>query len=136
MDNPARTLEVFAHLQQRVFTAKKVADIEVIAVNETNTLAPYRQAAFFRLNANGNYKVSAASGLVDVAEDSPYVVWLNRFAKGLSKNPGVYRFDYTTTDEQYREGWSEWLPESAVFFLKQLLLHCLSPSSQQPMPCT
>lgn len=116
LKNPAQILEILSHLQQRVFAAKKIADLEVIAVNETNTLSHYRQAVFLRLNSDGNYKVSTASGLVEVAEDSPYVVWLNRFAKQLSTKPGVYRYDHAASDENYREGWSEWLPENLVFF--------------------
>lgn len=116
LKNPAQILEILSHLQQRVFAAKKIADLEVIAVNETNTLSHYRQAVFLRLNSDDNYKVSTASGLVEVAEDSPYVVWLNRFAKQLSTKPGVYRYDHAASDENYREGWSEWLPENLVFF--------------------
>jgi hypothetical protein len=116
LKNPAQILEILSHLQQRVFAAKKIADLEVIAVNETNTLSHYRQAVFLRLNSDDNYKVSTASGLVEVAEDSPYVVWLNRFAKQLSTKPGVYRYDHAASDENYREGWSEWLPENIVFF--------------------
>ena len=99
-----------------------MAALGFTAVNETLALAHYRQAAFFTRPANGLHgrlKLTTASGLVSVAEDSPYAIWLSRFAQYLAqqvastpgKLPTAQRFDLESAPSDYLEGWQEWLPE-------------------------
>lgn len=110
------------YLTQRAFEAPTMAALGFTAVNETLALAHYRQAAFFTRPANalhGKLKLTTASGLVSVAEDSPYAIWLSRFAQHLAqevastpgKLPAARRFDLENAPSDYLEGWQEWLPE-------------------------
>lgn len=110
------------YLTQRAFEAPTMAALGFTAVNETLALAHYRQAAFFTRPANGLHgklKLTTASGLVSVAEDSPYAIWLSRFAQHLAqevaglpgKLPAARRFDLESAPNDYLEGWQEWLPE-------------------------
>lgn len=94
------------------------ADLSFIIVNETITLAPYRQAAFFTVTPVGTFELAAASGLVSVAEDSPYAIWLSGFIKYLlkiyTKEAGCHKLDFSEAPEEFKDGWEEWLPEHLV----------------------
>lgn len=94
------------------------ADLSFIIVNETITLAPYRQAAFFTVTPVGTFELAAASGLVSVAEDSPYAIWLSGFVKYLpkiyTKEAGCHKLDFSEAPEEFKDGWEEWLPEHLV----------------------
>ncbi|MEE8327728.1 MAG: biotin/lipoyl-binding protein [Nitrosomonadaceae bacterium] len=94
------------------------ADLAFIIVNETITLAPYRQAAFFTVTPIGTFELATASGLVSVAEDSPYAIWLSGFVKYLSKihtkEAGCHKLDFSEAPEEFKDGWEEWLPEHLV----------------------
>ncbi|MGV7235208.1 MAG: efflux RND transporter periplasmic adaptor subunit [Nitrosomonadaceae bacterium] len=94
------------------------ADLSFIIVNETITLAPYRQAAFFTVTSVGTFELAAASGLVSVAEDSPYAIWLSSFIKYLTKiyikEAGCHKLDFSEAPEEFKDGWEEWLPEHLV----------------------
>lgn len=80
-------------------------------VNEALTMAPYRQAAFFTRSPNGKLKLTHASGLVSVAEDSPYAVWLTRFAQTLPALRTGSRLDFAQAPAEFADGWEEWLPD-------------------------
>ena len=73
-------LSTLLHLEQRLLTAQTPDALGFIVANETLALVGYRQAAVFKAQPNGRYRLSTASGLVSVAEDSPFAVWINRFA--------------------------------------------------------
>ena len=100
----------FIHLAARAMSAAKPADLQFIIVNETIQLAQYRQAAFFENTLNKKPILSTASGLVSVAENSPYSVWLNRFAKTFANEPGCHRMDFANVKPEFADGWQEWLP--------------------------
>ena len=76
-------LAALLHLEQRALGAITPADLGFIAVNETLSLVPFRQAAFFTCLPGNRLTLTTASGLVSVAEDSPFAVWLGRFAASL-----------------------------------------------------
>lgn len=110
------------YLTQRAFEAPTVDTLGFTAVNETLALVHYRQAAFFTRPVNGLHgrlKLTTASGLVSVAEDSPYAIWLSRFAQYMGQEvsskpgqlPSAQRFDLQHAPSEYLEGWEEWLPE-------------------------
>ncbi len=99
------------HLEQRAFEAVTPQSLGFTAVNEALTLVAYRQAAFFTRSAQGKLKLTTASGLVSVAEDSPYAIWLGRFVQSLPAAAGCQRLDFENAPADYVDGWEEWLPE-------------------------
>ena len=103
--------QAFIQLNARAMAAAKPADLQFIIVNETIALAQYRQAAFFTAGNHQKPILSTASGLVSVAENSPYSVWLNRFAKIFPKEPGCHRLNFADANPEHIDGWQEWLPE-------------------------
>jgi hypothetical protein len=111
-------LGTLLHLQQRALGAVTPADLGFILVNETLSLVPFRQAAFFTVSPGGKPKLTTASGLVSVAEDSPFAVWLGRFASSLPiPSPCAntcQRLDISQAKPEFNEGWQEWLPEHLV----------------------
>ena len=108
--SPSKEL-VFIQLISRAMSAKKPADLQFIIANETLQLTHYRQAAFFYSSLNKKPILTTASGLVSVAENSPYSVWLNRFAKTFPNTAGCHRFNFADASPEHADGWQEWLPE-------------------------
>ena len=107
--------QLFIHLSKRAMEASKVADLQFIMVNETLQLAHYRQAAFFNISSVDNqYKLAAASGLVNVSEDSPYAVWLNQFAKTFPQTGGSVIQHFNDAPAKHKDGWAEWLPDALL----------------------
>jgi hypothetical protein len=106
------------NLSLRSVKSVSPADLSFIIVNETITLAPYRQAAFFTVTPVGRFELAAASGLVSVAEDSPYAIWLSGFINYIPKNylkeAGCHKLDFAEAPEKFKDGWEEWLPEHLV----------------------
>ena len=102
--------QAFIHLASRAMSAVKPADLQFIIANETIQLGHYRQAAFFESAFNKKPILTTASGLVSVAENSPYSVWLNRFAKTFTSEPGCHRMDFANAKPEFADGWQEWLP--------------------------
>lgn len=99
------------HLEQRAFEAVTPQSLGFTAVNEALTLVAYRQAAFFTRSAQGKLKLTTASGLVSVADDSPYAIWLGRFMQSLPTAQGCQRIDFENAPVDFVDGWEEWLPE-------------------------
>ena len=124
MNNPLETagavaLAALLHLQQRALGAATPTALGFTVVNEALTLVAYRQAAFFTCMLHGRLKLTTASGLVSVAEDSPYAVWLGRFAQTFLVQPGCQKLDFAGAPADFVDGWEEWLPEHllvAAFF--------------------
>ena len=105
------TQNAILHLEQRAFEAVTPQALGFTAVNEALTLVAYRQAAFFTRSAQGKLKLNTASGLVSVAEDSPYAIWLGRFVQSLPAASGCQRLDFENAPADFVDGWEEWLPE-------------------------
>ena len=104
-------LNAMLHLEQRAFEAGTPQSLGFTAVNEALALVAYRQAAFFTRSAEGKLKLTTASGLVSVADDSPYAIWLGRFAQSLAATQGCQRLDFENALADFVDGWEEWLPE-------------------------
>lgn len=111
-------LATLLHLEQRALGAITPADLGFIAVNETLSLVPFRQAAFFTCLPGNRLTLTTASGLASVAEDSPFAVWLGRFAvsHATASTPVVscQRLDILQAKPEFADGWQEWLPEYLV----------------------
>ena len=106
-----QVLEALLHLEQRAFAAATVQVLGFTIANETVALAPYRQAAFFILSARGKLVLETASGLASIATESPYVIWLTRFAASFPAGEGCHRLDFSAASAEVIESWEEWLPD-------------------------
>jgi Biotin-lipoyl like len=106
------------HLAQRAQGAQSVAELGFVMANETLSLLPYRQAAFFVGGTKRQQRLTTASGLVSVALDSPYALWLTRFVNRFVPATGVQRLTYAQTKlaagPAWLEAWSEWLPDHVL----------------------
>ncbi len=107
--NEALRLASILHLQQRAMAAASLPELRFMVLNETVDFVPYRQAVFFEPALSG-IKLTAASGLVDVENESPFTVWMNQFAQRFTSisAPTCYAFSEATREEQ--QDWQEWLP--------------------------
>ena len=104
------SLDTLLQIQQRALQAGTLPALRFTVVNETHALAPYRQAALLGLR-DGVSHLEAASGLVSVANDSPYVVWLNRFARRWPQDGQAHALDFADAAPEDAQGWEEWLPD-------------------------
>lgn len=109
MSDPS-DLSVLLQIEARALEAQSVEALRFTIVNETHALRAYRQAAMFELEAD-RFRVVAASGLVSVANDSPFVVWLSRFAQRFPRDGALHRLDFADAAPEDAEGWGEWLPD-------------------------
>ena len=48
---------------------------------------------------------------VRLANDSPFAVWLSRFAQRFPRDGAIHRLDFADASPDDAEGWGEWLPE-------------------------
>ncbi|RZI42862.1 HlyD family efflux transporter periplasmic adaptor subunit [Herbaspirillum sp. HC18] len=103
---------ILLDLSRRTRAAESVEELAFLAVNETNLLAPYRQAALW-LAASG---IEALSGVVQPEANAPYVHWLSRVARHLHRQNGGTR-PLTAADlpEEEAAEWGEWLPEFGLW---------------------
>ncbi len=103
-------LSVLLQIEGRAMEAPTLAALRFTIVNETHALTPYRQAALFEPDGSKLHLV-AASGLVSVANDSPFAVWLTQFAQRLPRDVAVHRLDFEDANDDDAQNWSEWLPD-------------------------
>ncbi|MEZ5703971.1 MAG: biotin/lipoyl-binding protein [Burkholderiaceae bacterium] len=103
-------LSVLLQIEGRAMEASTLAALRFTIVNETHALTPYRQAALFEPDG-GKLHLVAASGLVSVANDSPFAVWLTQFAQRFPRDVAVHRLDFENASDDDAQNWSEWLPD-------------------------
>lgn len=103
-------LDRLLQLEDRALNAADMAALRFTIANETHALVPYRQAALFDLTGP-RMQLVCASGLISVAEDSPFSVWLTQFAMRLPRDPHAFRLDRGDAAQSDQDAWSEWLPE-------------------------
>ncbi len=111
--NPAALLALM-HLEDRAHAATTAQALGFSITNEVLSLSDYRQAAFFSCTSAGKLKIASASGLVSVAEDSPYAVWLTRLAQTFPSQSKPERIDFSGIATEFQSGWQEWLPGHLV----------------------
>jgi multidrug resistance efflux pump len=112
MNDPS-DLGVLLQIEARALEAQALPALRFTIVNETHALTPYRQAAMFELEGD-RLVLAAASGLVSVANESPFAVWLSRFAQRFPRDGAIHRLDFADASPQDAAGWGEWLPEHLV----------------------
>ncbi|MFM0503795.1 efflux RND transporter periplasmic adaptor subunit [Paraburkholderia caffeinilytica] len=79
----AQQLALLWQLASRARSAASEATLGFTVVNETLSLIPYRQAAWWRGTAPGS--VAAVSGLPQSDPNAPYVQWLGDLCRALSR---------------------------------------------------
>ena len=107
-------LSVLLQIEARALEAQTLAALRFTIVNETHALTPYRQAALFELDGD-RVRLAAASGLVSVANDSPFAVWLSHFAQRLPRDGAVHCLDHADAAGEDAKSWAEWLPEHLLW---------------------
>lgn len=108
--NDSSDLGVLLQIEARAMEAATLQALRFTIVNETHALTPYRQAAMFEMDGD-RLRLVAASGLVSVANDSPFAVWLSRFAQRFPRDGAIHRLDFSDASPDDAPGWGEWLPE-------------------------
>ena len=109
-------LAALLHLEARARAARDLASLDFVIANETWQLAPYRQAAVFRRDALDRPALVAVSGLAVLEGDSPFTLWMTRLAAYAWKAiPEARAFTWRDLPAEFAEGWTEWLPEYALF---------------------
>jgi hypothetical protein len=99
-------------LSRRARHARDMAELAFMAVNDTHTLAPYRQAALW-FEGTG---LKSLSGVVQIEANAPYAQWLERVCKHLGvENKRPHAFDKMDLPEALAGEWDEWLPEHAMW---------------------
>lgn len=104
-------LVALLHLEERALGAATRAELGFTVVNEALNLVAFRQAAFFTFTSSGKPKLTTASGLVSVSEDSPFAVWLTRLASSFDSSPFPTRMSIDHAPAEFQDGWQEWLPD-------------------------
>ena len=113
--NPALGLLQF---ERRIQSATSNREVAFRAVNDSAQVLRFDQAILWRVDAFGRPHVVSASGLADVAGDSPYQQWLARLVREITPSP-FDRLQVMSVKE---------LPEASVAdgqdWVPANLLHC------------
>ncbi|MDM0041163.1 biotin/lipoyl-binding protein [Variovorax sp. J22G21] len=108
----------FHALGAKVRAARRAADLAFIICNETQALAPYRQAALVGYFGARRTRLVAHSGLADVEADSPYALWLAELAEHLRPQldalppaARVLALSPAMLPPALAASWADWLPD-------------------------
>jgi hypothetical protein len=110
-------LSTLVQLVKRARHAATVQELAFIAVNETHSLVPFRQAALWRRDRAGAGRVVALSGVPVVERNAPFTLWLERLFVGLDDEvPTAAARPLAAGDlpAALAPEWVEWLPANAV----------------------
>lgn len=104
-------------LQRKVQAAKGVAEIGFLLVNDSQILAPYRNAVLWLHGGRRRGRIEALSGVPLPARDAPYGQWIARLCRYLSQQYRGSEKSLTAADapEMLRAAWPEHLPQHAVW---------------------
>lgn len=117
MNTPAEVslASLVAAIEARARAANNLAELGFSIANDAYGLLGFRQALVFQ-GASEQARLMTVSGLAQLSEDSPYLVWLRRalpwVQRQLEANPGWLPMPDETTDmpADLLEGWHEWWP--------------------------
>ncbi|MEX1165606.1 MAG: HlyD family efflux transporter periplasmic adaptor subunit [Hydrogenophaga sp.] len=112
--NAATDLGTLLQIEARALEAVTLPALRFTIVNETNALTPFRQAALFEPDGT-KLRLVAASGLVSVANDSPFAVWLSQFVQRFPREDAAHKMDFNDASEDDASSWSEWLPDHLLW---------------------
>ncbi|MGE5465818.1 MAG: efflux RND transporter periplasmic adaptor subunit [Ignavibacteria bacterium] len=99
-------LVALLNLSRRARQASDTSVLAFLAVNDSHALAPYRQAALWTADAG----VRAASGVVQLEANAPYVHWLDAVCRHAASGGGARPLGAEELPAQLAAEWSAWLP--------------------------
>lgn len=113
--NPASAL---LQLERRLQTAASNREVAFRAVNESSAALQFDQAILWRRDVFSRPLIAAASGLADVAGDSPFKQWLTQLLRAITPDPFDKPQTFTAAGlpEAVVADGTEWLPAH--------ILHC------------
>jgi len=101
-------LATLIHLSKRARHSTNLAELRFILVNETKSLLPYRQSAYFSIQKG----VETVSGVATLDQQSPYIQWLNNWFRQLNHdNPKAFTVNLESLSGKGNIKWSDWLPK-------------------------
>ena len=107
----------YMHLEERARAARSLPELIFCIANEPWQLFPFRQGLVWTLRED-RPRLRIVSGLAQLAEDSPYTVWLRRLGSVLAGRIGDQP-EFVSADEvpaELLDGWQEWLPEYLLVY--------------------
>lgn len=99
----ANELAVLWQLSARARQAESEQTLGFTIVNETLSLVPYRQAAWWRASPHAPAVVAAVSGVPQSDPGAPYVQWLGQLFRALDRRQAEARESRETQTPQERE---------------------------------
>jgi len=87
------------------------AELPFIAVNETHTVLPFRQALLWLARDD---RIAAVSGSATVEPGAPYVQWATRVGRALGQHP-LGRVQPSDLPDPLAQDWAEWLPDCVLW---------------------
>jgi hypothetical protein len=105
-------------LERRLQSASSNREVAFRAVNEASQALRFDQAVLWRLDVFSRPLIVAASGLADIAGDSPYQQWLVRLVRAITPDPfeNPQTFTLAELPQAVVADGSEWFPGH--------LMHC------------
>ncbi len=102
----ANPLLGFVEFERRVMSAKALDEFGFIAVNDLRRLISYRQAIYWRHDKG----IMAISGVVEIASQSPYILFLHDFFKVLPirERAEVTPISPGSLPKKLADQWGEW----------------------------
>ncbi|WP_280154211.1 HlyD family efflux transporter periplasmic adaptor subunit [Piscinibacter sp. XHJ-5] len=114
MDSSVQPLLTLLQLGRRARSARELAELGFVAVNETVALVPYRQAALW--SALGLPRVQAVSGVPQPDPTAPFVQWLTALCRHLADSAAPSgEIDTATLPARLLDAWDQWLPLHAMW---------------------
>jgi multidrug resistance efflux pump len=113
----AAALHNYTLLEERARAASTVPELLFSIANEVWQLFPYRQAIVWSTEGR-KPRLRIVSGLAQLAEDSPYTVWLRRLGDEIGRR-NQREPEFVAADDlpaSLREGWQEWLPSYLLVY--------------------
>ena len=107
----------YMHLEERARAARTLPELIFCIANEPWQLFPFRQGILWTLR-DDQPRLRMVSGLAQLAEDSPYTVWLRRFGRWLADSVEAQPVFFAGEDlpVDLVDGWHEWLPEYLLVY--------------------
>lgn len=112
-----QTLAAVLDLSQRARAARSLAELGFLLVNDSLSIASYRQSALWSASSG----VECLSGLVKPETNAPYAQWLQRLSQHLASGttaataPASTALTASDIPEALAREWAEWWPAHALW---------------------
>jgi hypothetical protein len=111
------TLISLIQLAQRAFAVEDEPSFGFLTVNETNFLAPYRQALLWSSSQNGG-QIVALSSIASPDKRAPYIEHMTQMLKQWDSEGSNKELQVITPDMKSSlngTSWEKWLPENGLW---------------------